>query len=80
MFLDDECEGERRDDHHDRQRAHAAPVDGEFRRIVEQTDRGSDFSRSRAGCCLAVWFRAGRVGVDKAETSYLNPAARVYAP
>src|SRR5215218_7377024 len=30
VFLDDEGERQRRDDHDDRQRAHAAPVDGEL--------------------------------------------------
>ena len=39
MLLDDESQRQRRRDHHHRQRAHAAPVDGEFGGVVEQADR-----------------------------------------
>ena len=39
MLLNDECKGECRNDHDHSKRAHAAPVDGEFRRVVEQPDR-----------------------------------------
>ena len=38
-LLDDEGQRERRNDHHHRERAHAAPVDGELGGVVEQADR-----------------------------------------
>src|SRR4051794_14794668 len=48
MFLDDEGKRERRYDHDHGERAHAAPVDGEFGRIVEQADRqGLGIDRAR---------------------------------
>ncbi len=48
MLLNDEGESERRNDHHHRQSAHAAPINGELGRIVEQADRQRLANRSSA--------------------------------